>query len=292
MEILIVNNEINIPNNLPINFSQENNILTILPNQIFTEPVKIVVRDDLSSNFKIDVKSGVDLNLVVEYINTNKNALDANIEVNFGKNTNGKYFFICETASNNLKLNHLMNLDNDSNILQIGTFVNKNTNINWDVNLNGRGASINIQNLLISSNDESQVISCHLTHHAPNTNADMNLIGASTDQGIVKLNGIAKIEQGMKGSNAFQTLKGIILNEKAQIDVNPILIIDEFDIQAGHAATVGKVDEEQLYYLQSRGLTEEDATKLIVKGFLTPVISLIEDEVIKEHLLDLVEEKL
>ncbi|HLT00183.1 MAG TPA: SufD family Fe-S cluster assembly protein, partial [Acholeplasma sp.] len=105
-------------------------------------------------------------------------------------------------------------------------------------------------------------------------------------------NGVGQIENGMKNSSDFQTLKGIITNDAAQIDVNPILIIDEFDVKAGHAATVGKLEEEVLYYLRSRGLSLADAQKLIINGYLHPVIEEIDDEQIKNQVIEIVNERI
>jgi Fe-S cluster assembly protein SufD len=84
----------------------------------------------------------------------------------------------------------------------------------------------------------------------------------------------------MKQAHAFQTLKGIILSDQAIVNVNPILLIDEYDVKAGHGATIGKLEAEQLYYLQSRGLTKQQAEKLIIHGFIKPIIDHIKDEVI------------
>ena len=61
----------------------------------------------------------------------------------------------------------------------------------------------------------------------------------------------------MKNSNAYQSLKGIIGSDRAVIEVNPILLIDEYDVKAGHGATIGKLDEFSLYYLMSRGLNRK-----------------------------------
>ena len=63
---------------------------------------------------------------------------------------------------------------------------------------------------------------------------------------------LKKIEKGMKNSNAFQTLKGIITSDQAIVEVNPILLIDEYDVKAGHGATIGKIEERILYYLNMR----------------------------------------
>ena len=73
----------------------------------------------------------------------------------------------------------------------------------------------------------------------------------------------------------------IFLSETARADANPILLIDEYDVKAGHAAGVGKIDEEQLYYLMSRGLTRRAAEVLIIYGFLMPFIDEIRNESIK-----------
>ena len=110
--------------------------------------------------------------------------------------------------------------------------------------------------------------------------------------GIIKINGVGQIEQGMNGSAAFQTLKGVITDDRAQIDVNPILIIDEHDVTAGHAATVGKMEEEVIFYLRSRGITLQDAQRLIINGYLQPIIDEIDDDLIKENVIKLVNERI
>lgn len=83
-----------------------------------------------------------------------------------------------------------------------------------------------------------------------------------------------------------------MLSGEARGDANPILLIDEDDVTAGHAASVGRVDDMQLYYLQSRGITREDAEKLIIHGFLAPVVNELPIETIKNQLTQLIEGKL
>ena len=83
-----------------------------------------------------------------------------------------------------------------------------------------------------------------------------------------------------------------MLSEKARGDANPILLIDEYDVKAGHAAGVGKIDEEQLYYLMSRGLTRRAAEILIIYGFLMPFIDDIRSEVIKSEFVKVIERKI
>lgn len=83
-----------------------------------------------------------------------------------------------------------------------------------------------------------------------------------------------------------------MLSPKARGDANPILLIDEDDVKAGHAASVGQVNVEQVYYLMSRGITKQNAERLIIHGFLAPVVSEIPIEAVQEQLQRLLERKL
>jgi Fe-S cluster assembly protein SufD len=82
-----------------------------------------------------------------------------------------------------------------------------------------------------------------------------------------------------------------MLNPQARGDANPILLIDENDVSAGHAASVGRVDPLQVYYLMSRGLSRQEAEKLIVFGFLDTIISEIASERLQKQLHNIVEGK-
>jgi Fe-S cluster assembly protein SufD len=120
----------------------------------------------------------------------------------------------------------------------------------------------------------------------------MHNIAIANSNGRVILNGVEKILKGMKQADAYQSLKGIIASDQAIIEVNPILLIDEYDVKAGHGATIGKLDENSVYYLMSRGLTRKDAERLMINGFLNPIISEIEDEPLKERFVSLVNQRL
>jgi Fe-S cluster assembly protein SufD len=82
-----------------------------------------------------------------------------------------------------------------------------------------------------------------------------------------------------------------MLSEKARGDANPILLIDEDDVTAGHAASVGRVDPIQLYYLMSRGIPQTEAERLVIHGFLAPVVNELPIETVKKQLTDLIERK-
>ena len=104
-------------------------------------------------------------------------------------------------------------------------------------------------------------------------------------------NGIGKIEHGATKSNAEQESRVLMLSEKARGDANPMLLIDEDDVMAGHAASIGRVDPVQLYYLMSRGIRKEEAERLIIHGFLAPVVNQLPIEGVKKQLTEVIERK-
>ncbi|MEG0475110.1 MAG: SufD family Fe-S cluster assembly protein, partial [Carnobacterium sp.] len=81
-------------------------------------------------------------------------------------------------------------------------------------------------------------------------------------------------------------------SDKARGDANPILLIDENDVTAGHAASVGRVDPEEMYYLMSRGIPKEEAERLVIRGFLGSVISAIPLKATRDELVETIEGKL
>ena len=82
-----------------------------------------------------------------------------------------------------------------------------------------------------------------------------------------------------------------MLSEKARGDANPILLIDEDDVTAGHAASVGRVDDLQLFYLMSRGIQRKEAERLVIHGFLDPVVKALPIETVRRQLKEVIELK-
>ena len=97
--------------------------------------------------------------------------------------------------------------------------------------------------------------------------------------------------KGAKGAKAQQENRVLMLSRSARGDANPILLIDDNDVFAGHAASVGRVDDQQLYYLMSRGLPKPLAERLVIRGFLGPVLTKI-PEASRQPLFEMVERKL
>src|SRR5260370_18635117 len=118
-------------------------------------------------------------------------------------------------------------------------------------------------------------------HEAPRTTSDLLFKGAVAGTADSVYSGLIRVRKGAVGTNAFQTNRNLVLGEGAHADSVPNLEIEENDVRCSHASAVGPIDEEQRFYLESRGVPPEVADRLIVLGFLddalsqTPVPSLL-----------------
>ncbi|MBE6124427.1 MAG: SufD family Fe-S cluster assembly protein, partial [Erysipelotrichaceae bacterium] len=108
--------------------------------------------------------------------------------------------------------------------------------------------------------------------------------GVATLDGELYFKAIGSIvKNGMK-SSMLQNNKIILFDDESKGEIKPLLLIDNNDVNASHAAAVGKVDDNQIFYLCSRGISETNAKKMIALGYLTPVLEYINDEIVKEEI--------
>jgi len=128
-------------------------------------------------------------------------------------------------------------------------------------------------------------------HKAKDTEGYIENYGVANNNSSLVFEGIGKIHKDMKRSTARQSNRGIVLGTNSRLDANPLLLIDEFDVEASHGAAIGKIDDEQLYYLMSRGLTLKNAERLIISGFLSPVLEKLSTDQLKEDFILTVENK-
>jgi Fe-S cluster assembly protein SufD len=281
-----------IESSLPKDFKLTKHEL-IIPQKIhYQEPIKIIIESDQVDDFHIVVSKQTTIKIILEVLNESNIEHTYSLHLSLEDNANVKYLLVSETASTKTTIHHQFSVYRDAKLELIGGFVSNVLDAKIHVDLLGEGAEVKMRTVAVSSDDNNQRIDASITHKAPHTYGDMTNIGIANKRGKIVLNGIEKIEKGMKQANAFQTLKGIITSDQAVVEVNPILLIDEYDVKAGHGATVGKIEEDVLYYLMSRGLNKKEAEKLIINGFLKPVIDEIDDEPLRERFVSLVNSRI
>jgi Fe-S cluster assembly protein SufB len=109
-------------------------------------------------------------------------------------------------------------------------------------------------------------------HVAPNTTSLITSKSISKDGGRASYRGLLEVAKGATGSKSKVVCDALIIDEASRSDTYPYIRIDENDVDIGHEATVTKVGEEQLFYLMSRGLSEAEASAMIVSGFVEPIV--------------------
>ncbi len=139
--------------------------------------------------------------------------------------------------------------------------------------LEGRGASGDILSLYFANADQKFDFRTYQKHSAPDTSSNLLFKGAVDERARLIYSGLIKIAPGASSANAIQANHNLKLSEDAWVESVPNLEIENNDVVCAHASTVGPVDEDQLFYLQSRGISEEDAEELIVAGFFKEALS-------------------
>lgn len=167
-----------------------------------------------------------------------------------------------------------------------GNTVSENT-----THLVGDGSFADTKTVSVGRGSQKQNFTTQIFHHGKHSEGYILTHGVMREEASSIFNGITKIEHGASKSNGEQTERVLMLSEKARGDANPILLIDEDDVTAGHAASVGRIDPMQMYYLMSRGISKTEAERLIIHGFLAPVVNELPIETVKERLRDVIERK-
>lgn len=158
--------------------------------------------------------------------------------------------------------------------------------------LKGNGSVSDAKVIAVGSGSQNINYTTQARHFGKNSASQMITRAVMREEAQGIINGITKIEHGATKADGQQTERVLMLSPKARGDANPILLIDEDDVTAGHAASVGQVNQEQIYYLMSRGISRTMAEALIIYGFLAPVVSEIPLEGLRDQLQSLVERKL
>ena len=134
------------------------------------------------------------------------------------------------------------------------------------------GAHGEILSMAFAGRGQHQDAGGKVIHFAPNTTSKITSKSISKDGGRSSYRGLLKVYKGAKNVSSNVVCDALLLDPKSRSDTYPSIEIDEDDVTIGHEASVSKVGEEQLFYLMSRGLTEEEATTMVVSGFIEPLV--------------------
>ena len=156
--------------------------------------------------------------------------------------------------------------------------------IKLDVRLAGEGAEANVYGAYVCGGQEKVKIAVDMRHDVPYCNSRQLFKGIAGGDSRVDFYGKIIVAQDAQRTEAYQENHNILLSDGARVDTKPQLEIYADDVKCSHGATIGRLNEEEQFYMRSRGITLEDAKVLQMISFIAPVLETVQDEAQREAL--------
>lgn len=167
----------------------------------------------------------------------------------------------------------------------------KEINLDLKTHLQEHGAATKQLQAFLGQHTQKIVINSDVVHEHNQTVSLMKAKGVLQDKAQLLYKGTIKINKDASGCRADQRTDTLLIGDGARCNALPILEVENDNVQCSHGASMGQLDQEQLFYLLSRGLNENTAQQLIINGFLEPILREINDESMQNKISVLVEEK-
>ena len=196
------------------------------------------------------------------------------VEIFVGKQARVSYLTIQNWSRNVLNFNTKRAFVEEKGIIEwvSGSFGSRMTMLYPTSILQGKGAKSTHLSVTVAGRGQDLDTGGKVIHQAPETTSNIVAKSIVKDNGKASYRGMVKVEKGAKGAKTSINCENLILGKKAIANTYPALQIEEKEAEGYHEAKTGKIAEDQLFYLMSRGLSEKQATALIINGFLEPVI--------------------
>lgn len=221
-----------------------------------------ILINDLNSNQKIIINLYEDASAKISFFVT-KELKNLDVEINCHKNSSLNVYFADFSKDENL--------------------------VNVNIALKEVGANAIWHLASLTSKQDKKTFNVSVKHESKNTYAKVDNYGVCKDEGKLLFAGTSHIIKGSIETKTYQNAKIMVFDKDCIATAKPVLKIDENDIEANHAAVVGKVNDEHLFYLTSRGLSENQAKEIITFGYLKPILEGFIEEEIKEEITKLIE---
>ena len=289
------------------------NLLSL--NTILNNGIVIEILEDSKVNNEICLYNQIltDETIINPYIliianeNTKASFLDLTAYMKDNSWTNVFYEIYLEKNSkikiSNLSLNQYMNLNTSSynfhleqnSTLEFSSINKGNSKKDIRVFLNGENSKADIKGMLLSKQRESNDVFCKVIHNSMKTNSKQDWRMISADSSKTSLNGKIKILKGSKESSGSFFSKSLLLNQKAKAFSKPELEIFEDQVSCSHGSSFGEIEKDKVFYLQSRGVSKQEAIKILVLAFISELDfrnKTISENIINEMTQVFLEEKI
>ena len=282
-------------------FTTDGVCIEIAKNAIIEEPIQIIyittgstvlssVRNILIAN------DNSEATVTMNYVGENAEANFTNVitEVTVKTNASLSIHKVQHENNTNFHINtETVSQGRDSRFtLSTSTFSGAIVRNNVYVHVDGENAETNLYGLYLT--DDKQLVDNHtvIDHKVPNCNSNELYKGVLDGQSTGVFNGKVYVREQAQKINAFQSNGNVLLSDNASMNSKPELEIYADDVKCSHGSTTGQIDEEAIYYLRARGISEKSAKSLLINGFVGEVVDQISNEIVREHITKLMAQKL
>lgn len=222
------------------------------------------------------------------------NSPKIDIAIYLEDNAYASYFSIRKTiATENIENNTNIYLKENSNLKYSSLYtLNSNSKVSENYYLEERNSSVDIKNVLLNTSTKKQVFNININHNFKDTSSNLLNYGICKNKSDLTINSRGIIKEGCSNSQIQQRAKGLLLDTESDLSANPLLEIDNFDVVANHGASIGAIDQDEIFYLMTRGLSKEEAEKLIISGFINPVLEEVKEGKFQDYIIEWVNSQL
>ena len=217
----------------------------------------------------------------IENIKMKKDSFLNNILINNSKCNGYFYKYIKSDLEKNSQL--------ENYLISSGLKFNK---LDIEINLNEEYSKSSVFSALNLVNDEHQEIKTRINHHAPNCNSFQKIKNVLNNESKGVYQGKIFVKNIAQKTDAYQLSRALILDDAAEFDAKPELEIYADDVKCSHGSTSGSIDLDSIYYLKSRGISEKDAFKMLINGFLGEILEKLTEEKLKNFLVKKLERQI
>ncbi len=282
-------------------FTTDGVCIEIAKNAIIEEPIQIIyittgstvlssVRNILIAN------DNSEATVTMNYVGENAEANFTNVitEVTVKTNASLSIHKVQHENNTNFHINtETVSQGRDSRFtLSTSTFSGAIVRNNVYVHVDGENAETNLYGLYLT--DDKQLVDNHtvIDHKVPNCNSNELYKGVLDGQSTGVFNGKVYVREQAQKINAFQSNGNVLLSDNASMNSKPELEIYADDVKCSHGSTTGQIDEEAIFYLRARGISEKSAKSLLLNGFVGEVVDQISNEIVREYITKLMAQKL
>ena len=251
---------------------------------------------ELIENIEIDANTKSKTTIYIKYMSDDNFECYHNGIIRVNAKANSKTNIVVVNMLNS-KSNNLLSIENnleenarvDYTIVDFG---GKTSITNYYSNIKENGAKANINTIYLGAGNQVFDINYIAELFGENTETNIEVQGALKDEAKKNFKGTIDFKKGSKKAKGDENEFCMLLSDKAKSKALPMLLCTEEDVEGNHSSAAGKIEDDKLFYIMSRGISEKDAMKLIVKAKFNKILETIKDEELKQEIVDEIDKRL